>query len=184
MGSLKNMHIKLDFDVTVVVDGKDISVRELLDIDETDLSNEYATQSARYAYFAVLEAQAYALWQGAKEACNREEGAAFVEYKNDESAIPKGGRSVSDALAKELVAGDESCCSYRLAMMDAEHSYLILRAVTRSFYMRANMLQSFGANVRHEHDMDGLAVSASPSDKSVARLKDHINEGSADKVPF
>jgi hypothetical protein len=155
---MKDMHIKLDFDVTVHVDGKAVSVRELLAIDETNLSNEYATQSARYVYFATLEAQAHALWQQAKEAREREEAVAFIEFKNDETSIPKGSRSVSDVLAKELVAADDQCLDYRAAEMKAEHDYLVLRAVTRAFYMRSSMLQSFGANMRHEQDMDGISI--------------------------
>ncbi len=155
---MKDMHIELDFDVTVQVGGKAVSVRDLLDVDETSLSNEYATQSARYAYFAVLEAQAHGLWQAAKEAREREEATAFIEFKDDAELIPKGSRSVSDKLAQELVAGDEQCGSWRAAEMDAEHNDLILRAVTRAFYMRASMLQSFGANARHEQDMDGISI--------------------------
>lgn len=158
MASMSNMHIKLDFDVTVHVDGKDVSVRDLLDIDETNLSNEYASQSARYAYFAVLEQQAHVIWQQAKEAREREEAAAFVSYKNDESQVPKGGRSVSDKLAEELVSDDAECNVAKDIEMEAEHDYLVLRAVTRAFYMRASMLQSFGANLRHEHDMDGISI--------------------------
>lgn len=175
MASMSNMHIKLDFDVTVHVDGKDVSVRDLLDIDETNLSNEYASQSARYAYFAVLEQQAHVLWQNAKESREREEAMAFVEFKNGETFIPKGGRSVSDALAKELVIDDVSCCNARDAEMRAEHDYLVLKAVTRAFYMRASMLQSFGANLRHEHDMDGISIREQDGDvrdmKSIIRSR-------------
>lgn len=156
--------LSLDWlDVTVEAgSAKPFNVRELLDIDQTDLSNEFAQQSALYAYFGVLAVEAERIWQVAVDARKQEEADGFVAYKNDPECIPTGGRTVSDSLADKLVHTDEDYLLCREHELYAQHRYKTLKVIVDALYMRASMLQSIGATLRHEQDMTGLAAYDNP----------------------
>jgi hypothetical protein len=160
----------MNLDITIHVDGKDLNTQELLTIDEANLNDEYATQAARYAYFAVLTAQAEKAWKQAERLRKRVEADAFIEYKSDEELIPKGSRTVSDSLANSYVDSDEEVLSARRDELEAEHQYKLMRAISTAFYQRADMLQSLGAQLRHESDMTGMHVDNPGSD-----LRRHIS---------
>lgn len=145
-------------DVEMKLNGKEISVKELLEIDEADLSTEFAAQAARYAYFAVLEAQAERKLLDATEARKIEEATAFAYYKSDSESIPAGSKSVTDGYANQLVRLDEDCIEAKRLEIDLQHDYKIMRAISAAFHMRADMLRSLGAALRHEQDMTGMAT--------------------------
>jgi hypothetical protein len=163
--------LDLDYNIIVAVGKKDISIRELLDVDDADLSNEFAAQSARYAYFAVLAARAKQDWQGAVDARKREEATAFVEFKSDKELVPPGSRTVTDGLANNYVDMDDRVAEFRNTAHELETRYRVMEAIARSLEMRANMLQSIGADRRKEQEMTGMHVD-NPSEK----LKDTIRK--------
>lgn len=144
--------------VVVQVQDKQLPVHDLLGIEQTDLSSEYAAQAARYAYVAVLAVEARAAYDDAKTAREAEEAQAFVFYKNDAKSIPSGGRAVSDALADKLTKSDNDVAEAIELEAALRREHRLLAVVVRAFEMRADMLQSMGAHLRHEADMDGLSV--------------------------
>lgn len=143
---------------TVTIGKSQMPVHELLDIDQTSLSNEYAAQAARYAYVAVLCVQAREAYNEAKSEREAVEAEAFTDYKNDPESIPTGGRSVSDALADKLTKQDSEYVQACIYERDAHLRYRLLEVVMKAFEMRADMLQSMGAHLRHEAEMQGLSV--------------------------
>lgn len=161
----------MNLDYEFSVGGKKYSVRELLEIDSTDLSNEFATQAARYGYFAVLTVQAEEIWLVAKREREQEESIAFGEYKSNEEYIPVGGRTVSDALANSLLKADETCVKARDTEIQAQVEYHLMRDLAKAFEQRANMLQSMGSHARHEAQMDGMHTAENPSDRLRRRKK-------------
>ena len=144
--------------VTVKDVPEEVSVNELLSIDGTDLPNEYACQAARFAYYAVLAAHAERVWLNAVRLRKAAEAEAFVYFKSSTEDIPKGSRTVSDSLANSLVADDIDVRKWRRKEVDAQYQWHMMRDLTRAFEQRANMLQSLGANLRHEQDMTGRVV--------------------------
>lgn len=163
----------LDLDVKVAVDGKVYRVGDVMDVDQADLPNEFAAQAALYAYFAVLAAEAEAAYDKAVDERKDMEAAAYMYYKNDTDSIPSGSRSVSDGTADKLVQTDEEvqeAYDYELA---SKRDWKILRAMADSLKMRADMLQSIGAHLRHEYDMTGM-VTRERRDSTADDLREHI----------
>jgi len=148
----------LKLDVKVEIDGKMLSIEELLRIDQTDISNEFAAQASRYAYFSVLEAEAEWGLADAVRLRKEAEATAFTLYKNNEDFIPPGSRSVSDGYASQLVDLDNNVKKARVEEADAQYEYRLMRALATSFHQRADMLQSLGVMLRSEMDMTGMAV--------------------------
>lgn len=148
----------LNLDTLIEINGKKTSARELLYVDQTDLVNEFAAQAARYVYFAVLADHAGMVWRTMQDVRKQAEAEAFVDYKNDLQYIPPGSRVVSDGLANTLVQSDDACIEARKDEVTAQHTYHLMLSLARAFEQRANMLQSMGTHLRHEADMDGMAV--------------------------
>lgn len=164
----------LDMDVQIEVRGKSISVEELLSIDETDMSNEFATQAARYAFFAVMDAEAEHLYLKASQFRKETEAEAFADYKADMSLVPPGSKSVTDGFANQLVQLDATCVNARLDELDARRKHRLMKAISYAFHMRADMLRSLGTSLRHEEDMTGMSVKTSPSDGLRNELRKRI----------
>ncbi len=162
-----------DFDERIMMQGLShaVSTKDLVSIDQTDLNNEFASQAARYAYFAVQCAMARCARDMAEKVYKEDAAAAFVEYKNDPEMIPEGSRTVTDGLANMLVATDENCARLKNAHIEAEQEFRVLEALVRALDMRANMLISLGAQLRSEADMDGMHISKrDPGDAARAAI--------------
>jgi len=146
----------LNLDVNVKVADKDLSVKELLEVDQADLPNEFAAQAARYAYFATMTSSAELAWLDCVRQRKESEASAYMFYKNDKESIPDGSRSVSDGTAAKLVDIDEEVSVAREEEDVALHKFHTLRDLSRAFEQRASMLQSMGAQLRHEYDMTDM----------------------------
>jgi len=160
----------LDLNIRVEIGGKDVSVSELLSIDETDLSSEYAAQAARFAYVAVLKAQAKRQWGEAERARKENEAYAFVAYKSDTEQIPKGSKTVTDGFAKQLVESDPEVNDLRKKEIEAEYGYRVLEALSDALAQRAQMLISLGADLRQEMDQTSMRLNETPNDRLKERL--------------
>lgn len=162
--------MQLDTNITVELDGKDVDTQDLLAINEADLSTEYATQAARFAWIAVIKADAKREWAEAERVRKEDEAKAFVDYKNSDDLVPPGSKSVSDGYAAQLVQSDPDCNDARKRENEAEYNYRLLEALTDALSMRANMLVSLGADLRTERDQTGMKILENPGDA----LKNHL----------
>jgi len=156
--------MQLDMNIRVELDGKEVNTQALLSINEADLSTEYATQAARFAWIAVLKAEAKRQWSEAERARKEEEAIAFKDYKNSTADIPPGSKSVSDGYAAQLVQLDPDCNELRQAENEAEYRYRILEALTKALELRGSMLISMGADLRMEREQTGLNILEDPGD--------------------
>ena len=166
-----------EFDMKITLDPLAdmlISTKGLTDIDQADLSNEFATQAARYAYFAVICAEARANRDTAEAFMKRDHAEAFVFYKGSDEHIPDGSRTVTDGLANMLVAQDVDCIRTKNAHIEAERQFRIMDALVKTLEQRANMLISLGAQLRSEADMTGMIIKDNPGNdvrKALERMK-------------
>lgn len=156
--------------------GRKVEVRGLTDIDEANLNNEFAAQASRFAYIAVLCAEARAIRDTAEHSMDREEADAFIHYKNSEEHVPHGSRTVTDGLAAKLVDMDEEVLRVRSVYRDAERHFRLLEAMTRALAQRADMLQSLGAQLRQEADMTNMHTSADPGVGARRALRSRLAE--------
>jgi len=164
------MEMDLDLNIKVEIGGKDVSVSDLLSVDETDLSSEYAAQAARFAYVAVLKAQAKRQWGETERARKEEEANAFVAYKSDPESIPEGSKTVTDGFAKQLVDSDLAVNDLRKKEIEAEYGYRLLEALSDALSQRAQMLISLGADLRQEMDQTSMHLLESADDRLKERL--------------
>ena len=160
----------LDLTISVSIGGKDVSVGDLLSIDETDLSSEYAAQAARFAYVAVLKAQAKREWGEAERTRKEDEAKAFVNYKSDPEQIPTGSKTVTDGFAKQLVDSDAQVNELRQEEIEAEYGYRVLEALSDALGQRAQMLISLGADLRQEMDQTSMHLNESADERVKERL--------------
>jgi hypothetical protein len=163
----------LDLNVKVEVGGKDVSVGELLSIDETDLSTEYAAQAARYAYVAVLKAEAKRIWGEVERARKEEEAKAFVEYKARLELVPKGSKYITDGYAAQLVQSDEEVNAFKEREIQAEYNYRLMEALADGLAQRAQMLISLGADLRSEMQQTDMQLKEGADE----RLKQRVLRG-------
>lgn len=160
----------LDLNISVSIGGKEVDVGELLSIDESDLSSEYAAQAARFAYVAVLKAQAKREWGQAEADRKKEEADAFVDYKSDPEQIPEGSKTVTDGFAKQLVDSDEDVNELRQGEIEAEYGYRLLEALTDALGQRAQMLISLGADLRQEMDQTSMHLNQTADEHLKERM--------------
>jgi hypothetical protein len=160
----------MELDVTVTIEGKEIEVSDLLAIDETDLSAEYAAQAARYAYVAVLAAKAKEQWAETERARKEDEAKAFEEYKNASDRIPEGSKYITDGYASQLVQADEVVNQHKKDENAAEYNYRLLLALSDALSMRASMLISLGADQRQEYNQTDMHLNDNLGERTKSAL--------------
>lgn len=151
------MNIINEIDGTVVklFNGKSIDLIEIFNIDPDDLSEDFSSQAALYAYFSVLQAEA-------------ERELAISEFNVDqEYAISdeywrhykdKREEKYTEAVIKSLVIRDDSYINSRRTQIQLEYEVSLLKALTKALAQRADMLISLGAMTRQELSMTGMAI--------------------------
>lgn len=155
MESIANTKVKIVVrkgDKTIV---KLVKLGDLFSIDETNLAEEMARQAGLYAYFAVQMAHAEATLARAIVSKDEEYAEADEFARNDLADSP--GR-VTEAMVRSWILQDENYQACAMKEIDAKRNYRLLRAICQALEMRATMLQSLGAHLRHEMDMTGMNI--------------------------
>lgn len=153
-------------DTTIEVNGKKISINDLLKIDEGDLPTELASQAARFAYFAVIASAARKEWLDTTRLRKEQEAEAFAYVREDKDAEIFGTYGkITDGLANQLVDLDENVSEARKTENEAEYRCRMLQAVADAFSMRATMITQLSADARREMGIMGMGASQPPSEK-------------------
>lgn len=129
-----------------------------------DLSVEFTQQPSLYAYIATLAARAEAEWGDAKNALARMGAQTDKEVRRD---LAMSNEKVTEGKVEaevELRRGYQEAADFEL---ECREQYLVMRALTRTFDMRAQMLISLGAHLRAESEQTGMLVA-----ETKARLND------------
>ena len=156
------MKDKINFDIQVTVDGRDVSVQDLFEIDETNLDKEYTCQASRYAFFTVLAARAKRAASLAEQERREIEADVWSNIKDDPDNIPTGGRTVSDGLADKLTILDQDYANAKSDEIEATYQYDLMKGLAYAFSQRAAMLTNLGADMRKEMDMTDMHISEKP----------------------
>jgi len=147
---------KLDRDIfqqTIPLAGKEVTVGELLGIEQTGISYEFSTQAARYAWVAMQCASAEADANESKT--SRDSVYAKVElHLREEMKLEK----TTEAQIKALVLIDPEYLVSVTAENDRLYAYKLLRAITDAMRLRGDMLVSLGAQLRAEMDATGSNI--------------------------
>jgi hypothetical protein len=134
---------------------KSVDISELFDIDENNLTAEFAHQASLYAFFATIQADAER--ELAHTALEKEQEYASADEYHRRS-LEKKEQKYTEAVIRSLVMRDEDYEKAYNAYALAQQEVDILKAIVRALQMRAEMLISLGAQLRQEYSMTGMNV--------------------------
>lgn len=144
----------------VIYLGEDDEVGTFVDIDKfvpvgDDISLEFKEQASKYAYIAVLAAQAEAEWQESKTRLKR----TYANIDKDtRGRLAVVGGKVTEAMVSAEIELTRGYVEDRDEEQFYHRQYLIMRAIETSMKMRADMLVSLGAQLRNEASQLGLTT--------------------------
>jgi hypothetical protein len=159
--------------ITVSVDSKirTFDVQELLDIDDTNLSKEFANQASLYGYFATMAVKAE--HRASILAMKREQEYALADQEYREELEEQGKKS-TEPMIKNLVMSDENYAKVLEQEYVAKYDYDIIKAVTKAMEQRAQMLISLGNFMRHEYEMTDMKIRERQLNNAVDDVKSAI----------
>lgn len=155
---------------------KVIDLDELMEVDPNDLTNEFASQAALYAHYATLLADADEVLSNADISKDEEYSTADLEWRLE---MAEAGEKVTEGKITALVRSDETVVKAMAALVEAQHNRDTLRAVVRALEMRADMLVSLGAHLRHEMEMTGMTISQRRQDDDMNSTKEALRRRKA-----
>lgn len=142
---------------TFQVDGKTYTIKEALMVDETNIGEAFATQSGRYFYAAALAGQAEALYNEAKNNCERVYADTELAYRDE---LATSGVKTTEAMIKAYVVGDKTYIKAQTDENNALRDWKIMKAFADGLRQRGEMLISLGAHMRAEMDMTNMNLKA------------------------
>jgi len=134
---------------------KTFDVVKVLKIDFDNLTEEFATQAAVYAYFAILAPFAE-YTETMLDLAKDQEYAASDDGARKELEAKK--EKYTEAVIKSMVQLDEEYEKAYKAHADAHYDTAIIKAIAKALEQRAEMLISMGAQQRHELNMTGMNI--------------------------
>jgi len=140
---------KLDMQIDIKIAGKEWSgsLRDVIRIQESRLSEEFAEQPSIYAWFAALTEVAGAEYE------NKKFGLSVLKANTEKRVryelFAKGEKTTESAVSS-LVQTDDTLINANMALLEVERQYSLLRAVTKSLEQRKDMLIALGAMKRQE----------------------------------
>jgi len=160
--------------IEVVMPGKEkkiIDLDELFDIDETNLTKEYAKQASTYAYHGTLyniADRAVMEMDAKKESTYAELDLAYRDELKDEKT--------TEGRIRSMVLTDEGYAEVLEKYAFAVYRKNTLKTIMDALKMRADMMISMGAHLRSEYDQTGMNMKY---DTTVRDLREKI--GKSDK---
>ena len=151
---------------------KVIDIGNLFDINEDNLTKEFATQASLYAYFATLQAEAERL-QAKAEMKKDQEYAKSDEYWR--AYLDKREKKYTEAVIKSNVIRDEDYDKANNALINITYDLNVIKAIVRALQMRAEMLISLGAHLRQEYSMTGMSVNKA-FDEATRAVKEKLSK--------
>lgn len=159
--------------ITFVKSGvkKAIDISELFDIDEEDLTHEFAQQASLYAYFATLQAEAELELSHAALAKDQEYAACDEHHRK---ALDRREQKYTEAVIKSLVVRDQEYNDVYDRHAACQNDVEVIKAIVKALQMRAEMLISLGAHMRQEYSMTGMNIREKAYEKAVDAAKSSI----------
>ena len=152
-------------------------IGKLFNIDQDNLSKEFATQASMYGFFAILAAEADRIYAMKTLLCEQEYAAADESYR---AQMDLDGKKYTEAVVRSCVVRDEEYSKMLTEKENANYELDIIKAIVRAFEQRSMMLQSLGSHLRHEYEMQGMNIrerdSETFAEKSVDNVKQAISQ--------
>jgi hypothetical protein len=143
--------------VVVVIRGEKhtYNIADLLEIDENNLSKEFASQAALFGFFATAQAEAEMEMEMASSAKDREYATADEYYRSE---LERKEKKYTEAVIRSSIIRDVDYVTAEQGFHIAEHNANMLKMIVKALGQRAEMLISLGAHLRAEADMTGMSI--------------------------
>lgn len=153
MDDVQRLNMALDIKIA----GKEWSgnLRDIVRIQESRLSDEFAEQPSVYAWFAALTELAGAEYENKK--FNLSILKANTEKQVRYAAVAKGEKVTENSIAA-AVQTDDAYINAHIALLEVERQYSILRAIVRSLDQRKDMLIQLGVMKRQEMALTDFGI--------------------------
>jgi hypothetical protein len=161
--------------ITVVTDRgkKTFDIGKLFLIDEDNLTREFVQQAAFYAFFSVLIATAERNVAKRDLLKDQEYSAADESYRKE---LTDKAEKYTETVIKSMVLRDEDYQTTMEELESARYDLNLLKAITRAYEHKGNMLQSLGSHLRHEYSMMGMHVNEAEVVDAVKAVKENITK--------
>lgn len=139
--------------ILTLPDGKVTNYKQLLVIDDANLSAEFSSHAAWLGYVGVLTAEAEANYEAAKLE------AETVEAERDAAARKEFSLKnvkYTEAMVKAWVAMDTEYLDAHELRLNKLQEYKTMRALETAMKEKGSMLISLGATMRQEMDVTNL----------------------------
>lgn len=134
---------------------KTFDISAIFNIDDSALAAEFTKQASLYAYFAVQAARAERNKAVADAAQEREYAMADQDFREE---FHSKDEKFTEPTIKQMIMTDEAYVTSQNVAQAANYEFKLLKALATALEMRANMLISLGAYMRHEMDMTGMNI--------------------------
>ena len=161
--TLYDMHGKL----------RTFKIDDIFNIDETNISKEFAQQASVYAFFATLAALAERKAADADFLKDQEYAQADQACREE---LDEGSIKYTEAVIKSMVLTDAGYTKRVKNHVIMEYDYKLLKAIAEALKQRADMLISLGAYLRHEMDQTSMNIKRSQVDNAAEEAKRLIKE--------
>ena len=158
---------------------KSFDLSSLFLIDEQNITKEFMQQAASYAYFATLGAAAEKKVAKLDMQKDQEYAAADEEYRKElDEKVDAAGKPVkyTEAVVKSMILQDEDYSKMLDGLESAKYQLNLIKAITRAFEQKAQMLQSLGSHLRFEWSMQGMHTNDSEVNSAVQSVKEKLQE--------
>ena len=146
-------------------------IPEIFAVDEANLTSDFASQAAMFAFFSTKLADAE------RDKAQVEMKLEMIYAQADDAyraEMDMNNRKYTEAVIKSLIIRDEEYGIAKQAEIDSKYIVDLLKAIVNSLKMRADMLISLGAHMRQEMDMTGMSIKR--LDSAVDGIKHKIRE--------
>lgn len=145
-----------------------ISLSEI-QINQDDLSNEFAMQASKYAYVAQLSAYASS---DVKEFKIRLEELEAQKDKYYRSTLAGTGAKVTEGMIASYVTSDPEITVIKRELLKAEETSDLIKAIESAYRMRSDMLIQIGTRQRAEMQQTGIKIREYPQETIIYTTKE------------
>lgn len=161
--------LNLDMEIKIEVKERKFngSVREIVQIIEGSLTEEFANQPSLYAWFATLAEIASAEYEMQKFDLSVLKANLDKKKREDlkanlEKAKEKGSKEkVTEAMVESAIQSDGKFCQISRELIETGRQYGILKALVKALEQRKDMLIQMGSTRRQEMMMTDMGVNLS-----------------------
>ena len=149
--------LNLDMQLSLEVAGKEFkgNLRDVVQIKEADLSEEFVKQPSLYAWFATLCEFASAEVETQKMNLSILRANLDGEKRVE---LADSGKKATETMVNSAITVDPKHQGAETALIESKRQYGILKGIVKALEQRKDMLIQIGSTKRQELSLDGFGI--------------------------